>query len=197
MAILEAKRYEGYKKTGEVGSKCFCHQLWCRAARQQQRGRLVAGATGRSWHGCRRGMPQAWGAGPEGSGGDCAFGQGCRAAVSYAVGRVHASFRGWPCWASAVGTVTACLDSSPLLCAATRPASRPPAPALLQAGVLGIFPFDPMGMRSEETKLKELKNGRLAMLAFMGFCSQAAVRGLGPIDCLKQHIADPWNNNSE
>lgn len=68
---------------------------------------------------------------------------------------------------------------------------------VLQTGVLGSFPFDPMGMRSEETKLKELKNGRLAMLAFIGFCSQAAVRGLGPIDCLKQHIADPWNNNSE
>jgi hypothetical protein len=64
-----------------------------------------------------------------------------------------------------------------------------------EGGVLGSFPFDPMGMRSEETKLKELKNGRLAMLAFIGFCSQAAVRGLGPIDCLKQHIADPWNNN--
>jgi hypothetical protein len=64
-----------------------------------------------------------------------------------------------------------------------------------ECGVLGSFPFDPMGMRSEETKLKELKNGRLAMLAFLGFCSQAAVRGLGPVDCLKQHIADPWNNN--
>jgi hypothetical protein len=68
---------------------------------------------------------------------------------------------------------------------------------VLQTGVLNMFPFDPMGMRSEETKLKELKNGRLAMLAFIGFCSQAAVRGLGPVDCLKQHIADPWNNNSE
>lgn len=54
-----------------------------------------------------------------------------------------------------------------------------------------------MGMRSEKTKLNELKNGRLAMLAFVGFCSQAAVRGKGPIDCLKDHIADPWHNNSE
>jgi hypothetical protein len=54
-----------------------------------------------------------------------------------------------------------------------------------------------MGMRSEKTKLNELKNGRLAMLAFLGFCSQAAVRGLGPIDCLKLHLEDPWNNNSE
>lgn len=67
----------------------------------------------------------------------------------------------------------------------------------MQCGFLGSFPFDPMGMRSEKTKLNELKNGRLAMLAFIGFCSQAAVRGLGPIDCLKLHLEDPWNNNSE
>lgn len=60
-----------------------------------------------------------------------------------------------------------------------------------------MFPFDPMGMRSEETKLKELKNGRLAMLAFIGFCSQAAVYGKGPIECLQMHIADPGHNNSE
>jgi hypothetical protein len=64
-----------------------------------------------------------------------------------------------------------------------------------ECGFLGSFPFDPMGMRSEKTKLNELKNGRLAMLAFIGFCSQAAVRGLGPIDCLKLHLEDPWHNN--
>lgn len=43
----------------------------------------------------------------------------------------------------------------------------------------------------------QVKNGRLAMLAFIGFCSQAAVRGMGPIDCLKMHMDDPWHNNSE
>jgi len=64
-----------------------------------------------------------------------------------------------------------------------------------ECGVLGSFPFDPMNMRSDDTRLKELKNGRLAMLAFVGFCSQAAVQGKGPIDCLKDHIADPWHNN--
>ncbi|KAI8473655.1 MAG: light-harvesting protein of photosystem I [Monoraphidium minutum] len=64
-----------------------------------------------------------------------------------------------------------------------------------EGGALGIAPFDPMGMKSAETQLKEVKNARLAMLAFLGFCSQAAVRGLGPIDCLKLHLEDPWNNN--
>lgn len=64
-----------------------------------------------------------------------------------------------------------------------------------EGGALGIAPFDPMGMRTEETRVKEVKNARLAMLAFVGFCSQAAVRGLGPIDCLKLHLEDPWRNN--
>jgi hypothetical protein len=63
------------------------------------------------------------------------------------------------------------------------------------AGVLNMFPFDPMGMRSKETELKELKNGRLAMLAFMGFASTAAVNGKGPIESLTTHIADPTHNN--
>ncbi|GFR44824.1 hypothetical protein Agub_g6163, partial [Astrephomene gubernaculifera] len=34
-----------------------------------------------------------------------------------------------------------------------------------------------------------------AMLAFVGFCSQAAVTGKGPIDCLTTHLADPGHNN--
>jgi hypothetical protein len=55
----------------------------------------------------------------------------------------------------------------------------------------GSKAFDPAGMNSEESRLKEIKNGRLAMVAFLGFTSQAAVRGLGPIACLKAHLADP------
>jgi hypothetical protein len=36
-----------------------------------------------------------------------------------------------------------------------------------------------------------------AMLAFLGFSSQAAVYGKGPIECLNMHIAEPGKVNSE
>jgi hypothetical protein len=34
------------------------------------------------------------------------------------------------------------------------------------------------------------------MLAFLGFCSQAANTGKGPLQNLSDHIADPTRNNS-
>merc|ERR1712093_181371 len=64
-----------------------------------------------------------------------------------------------------------------------------------ESGLLGFVPFDPLNMRSEEMRLKEIKNARLGMVAFVGFCSQAAVQGLGPIECLRKHIENPQNNN--
>lgn len=44
-------------------------------------------------------------------------------------------------------------------------------------------------------QVKEVKNGRLAMVAFFGFITQAVVVRKGPIACMQDHIADPFGNN--
>jgi hypothetical protein len=64
-----------------------------------------------------------------------------------------------------------------------------------QSGVVGNFPFDPTGQDSPEMRVKEVKNGRLAMMSFLGMVSQYAVTGTSPLEGLKAHMANPAGVN--
>merc|ERR1711977_196744 len=61
--------------------------------------------------------------------------------------------------------------------------------------------FDPAGFskvsasRIEELKLKEIKNGRLAMLAYVGFSCAYVCTGKGPLEALSYHLSDPWSHS--
>ena len=49
--------------------------------------------------------------------------------------------------------------------------------------------------RELDKQKKEIKNGRLAMMAFLGCMVQAAVTGEGPFKNICDHIADPFGAN--
>jgi len=59
----------------------------------------------------------------------------------------------------------------------------------------GIFdPFDySTGAEFKELQVKEIKNGRIAMMAMLGYYAQAAVVGGTPLSNWTTHIASPWD----
>ncbi|XP_038886221.1 photosystem I chlorophyll a/b-binding protein 5, chloroplastic [Benincasa hispida] len=68
----------------------------------------------------------------------------------------------------------------------------------LEPGYPGGPLLNPLGIAKDiknahEWKLKEIKNGRLAMVAMLGIFVQAYVTHTGPIDNLVEHLSNPWH----
>jgi len=58
--------------------------------------------------------------------------------------------------------------------------------------------FDPFKMSQdkkffETAKVKEIANGRLAMISFAGYIGQTAATGKGPVENWIDHLADPFH----
>jgi len=73
--------------------------------------------------------------------------------------------------------------------------------AAVPTGGINGYPgeaFDPFGFSKdpkvlEKMKLREIKNGRLAMISMAGYYGQAKATGMGPLDNWFTHIADPFH----
>uniref|UniRef100_A0A0F7GZW1 Chlorophyll a-b binding protein, chloroplastic n=1 Tax=California macrophylla TaxID=337344 RepID=A0A0F7GZW1_9ROSI len=68
----------------------------------------------------------------------------------------------------------------------------------LEPGYPGGPILNPLGLAKDiknahDWKLKEIKNGRLAMIAMLGIFVQASVTHAGPIDNLVDHLSNPWH----
>lgn len=64
-----------------------------------------------------------------------------------------------------------------------------------EAGHFGQAPFDPLNQTTDYNRQAEVRNCRTAMLAMLGFATQAWVTGKGPLENAYDHLKDPFGAN--
>jgi len=68
-------------------------------------------------------------------------------------------------------------------------------PAYPGGQLFNLFNLGKTEAEMKELKTKEIKNGRLAMLAMFGYGAQAVMTGVGPFQNLVDHLANPTGAN--
>ena len=68
-------------------------------------------------------------------------------------------------------------------------------PAYPGGAVFNLFGMAKTPEAAKELRLKEIKNGRLAMMAMFGFGAQAVITKASPMENLAAHLADPVHHN--
>ena len=99
-------------------------------------------------------------------------------------------------------SLLAILACQVVLMGATKSYRAGSAPESLE-GLDNLYPddaFDPLGLADDpdtfaELKVREIKNGRMAMFSMFGYCVRALVTGQGPVENWASHIADPFAVN--
>jgi hypothetical protein len=75
------------------------------------------------------------------------------------------------------------------------PSSELTVPASSHKKTASLPPLPPTRPHPPTPAPQELKNGRLAMVAFLGFVAQHAATGKAPLAALGEHIGNPWGAN--
>jgi hypothetical protein len=195
MGFLETKRYQGFKETGTVsGARSAGHRQGGPGWANSRRGSTAETAADQQLLGSSRCLKTrvGWKSCSE-------TGAAVEQVLVLGAGtRLYYTSKLQPTAASVIG----CLPVHALLClrcpsvcllCSRQLCLLPPCPSLpsFQSGLINQFPFDPAGMNSPDMAVKEVKNGRLAMVS-------RAARGGGRWDSWEMQRCSPpaWGHCS-
>ena len=110
------------------------------------------------------------------------------------IARIHVSWD-YICAGRRAGWPVACRKSVDHACATHSPLGGGQDPAYPGGPFFNLFNLGKDEAALADLKLKEIKNGRLAMIAMFGYGAQAVLTGVGPYQNLADHVTSAGSAN--